>query len=245
MYNPVKVSDYVRFSVDRLPRGFVFTYDLVKGEVNNKEAVIKALNRLVERNVIKKLSKGRYYKPEITVFGNLLPPQAQVVKDLMEENGKMTGYLTGLSIYNEMGLTTQVSNTIQVGRNDVRTALKRDRYQISFIHQKNPINSRTVPLLQVLDAIRYIRKIPDATTDSSCRRLLAILDKKNDEDIKSLVRLAMKYPPATRALLGAMLEQLNKVDNTQPLRKSLNAITRYKLPDIDKALSTAPNWNIA
>lgn len=240
----VVIADYVKFKVDRMPKGFVFTCDTVQGEVRSKEAVIKALNRLVEKGVIKKLAKGRYYKPELTPFGNLLPAQAQVVKDLMEYNGKLTGYLTGFSIFNELGLSTQVSDVIQVGRNDIRPAIKRDRYRISFIHQKNPITTRTIPLLQVLDAIRYIRKIPDTTLELSCLRLTVIIRSLSDEDVWSLVRLSMKYPPSTRALLGAILEVLNKEGEVALLRKSLNAITRYKLPGAEKALVTAPNWNL-
>ena len=116
----MKTAEYIAFTIDRLPKGYVFTYADFITEVNQKEAVIKTLNRMVASGKIAKLSKGKYYKPENTPFGNLLPNQAQVVKDLLEENGKTTGYLTGYSIYNQLGLTTQVSNTIQIGKNQVR-----------------------------------------------------------------------------------------------------------------------------
>jgi hypothetical protein len=62
-----------------------------------------------------KLGKGKYYKPEGSPFGKLVPNQAHVVKDLLQENGKISGYLTEDSIYNKLGLTTQVGNTIQIG----------------------------------------------------------------------------------------------------------------------------------
>ena len=112
-----------------------------------------------------------------------------LLKDLLEENGKITGYLTGYSIYNQLGLTTQVSNTVQIGKNQVRPNFKRERYTITFVKQKNIITKDNIPLLQVLDAIRYIKDF-------------------KDKEIKRLVRLALIYPPATRALLGALLEQL-------------------------------------
>lgn len=240
----MKITEYIALTIDRLPKGYVFTYADFTTEVNKKEAVIKALNRMVSSGRIAKLSKGKYYKPENTPFGNLQPNQAQVVKDLLEDNGKITGYLTGYSIYNQLGLTTQVSNTIQIGKNEIRPNFKRERYTISFIKQKNTITKENISLLQILDAIRYIKKIPDASIDVSCKRFLAIIEKLSEKEISTLVRLALKYPPATRALLGALLEQFQKSNLTDPLLKSLNQITKYKLTGAAKVLSTTEKWNI-
>lgn len=240
----MNISEYIAFTIDRLPKGYVFTYIDFTKEVNQKEAVIKALNRMVASGKIAKLSKGKYYKPENTSFGNLQPNQSQVVKDLLEENGKIIGYLTGYSIYNQLGLTTQVSNTIQIGKNQIRPNFKRERYRISFVKQKNTITKENIPLLQLLDAIRYIKKIPDASIEASCKRFLAIINTLNEKEIKTLVRLALKYPPATRALLGALLGQLQKDTITESLFKSLNPITKYKLPGAAKAISIAEKWNI-
>lgn len=240
----MKTTEYIALTIDRLPKGYVFTYaDFIK-EVNQKEAVIKALNRMVASGKIAKLSKGKYYKPENTPFGNLQPSQAQVVKDLLEENGKIIGYLTGYSVYNQLGLTTQVSNTIQIGKNQVRPNFKRERYTIAFIIQNNTITKKNIPLLQVLDAIRYIKKIPDSSIEESCKRFLSIIKNFTDKEITTLVRLALKYPPATRALLGALLEQLQQGKATESLLKSLNPITKYKLIGAANALSTTEKWNI-
>lgn len=240
----MKITEYIAFTIDRLPKGYVFTYADFTSEVSQKEAVIKALNRMVASGKIAKLSKGKYYKPENTPFGNLQPTQAQVVKDLLEDDGKITGYLTGYSIYNKLNLTTQVSNTIQIGKNQVRPSFKRERYTIAFINQKNTITRENIPLLQLLDAIRYIKKIPDASIETSSKRFLAIIKNYSDKEINTLVRLALKYPPATRALLGALLEKLQKDFATEALFKSLNPITKYKLTGAKKVLSTAENWNI-
>lgn len=240
----MKVAEYINNTIDRLPKGYVFTYADFNTEVNQKEAVIKALNRLVASGKIAKLAKGKYYKPESTPFGNLQPNQSQAVKDLLEDNGKVIGYLTGYSIYNQLGLTTQVSNTIQIGKNQVRPNFKRERYTIAFIKQKNTITKENIPLLQFLDTIRYIKKIPDASIIDSCKRLLALIKKMGSKEISTLARLALKYPPSTRALLGALLDQLRKNKVAEPLFKSLNPITKYKLTGAKKALSTADKWNI-
>lgn len=240
----MKITEYIAFNIDRLPKGYVFTYANFITEVNRKEAVIKALNRMVASGKIAKLAKGKYYKPETTPFGNLQPSQVQVVKDLLEENGKITGYLTGYGIYNQLGLTTQVSNTIQIGKNQIRPNFIRERYKIAFLKQKNTITKESIPLLQLLDAIRYIKKIPDATVEASCARFLAIIKNLTDKEINTLVRLALNYPPATRALVGSLLDQLQQGNTTELLFKSLNPITTYRLTGASKVLSTADKWNM-
>lgn len=240
----MKITDYIANSIGRLPKGYVFTYEDFLGEVKKEEAIIKALNRMAASGKINKLSKGKYYKPEKTAFGELAPPQYQVVKDLLEEDGKIIGYLTGYSIYNRLGLTTQVSNLIQVGSNKVRPALKRERYTISFIRQQNTITKENIPLLQLLDALRYIKKIPDTTLSSACRRLLVLVGKLSEGEEKSMVRLSQKYPPATRALLGAILDQLGRTTYVSSLQNSLNPITQYKLKGVEEVLTTTENWNI-
>ena len=236
--------EYIELTINRLPKGYVFTYAEFITDVNRKEAVIKALNRMVASGKIVKLAKGKFYKPETTVYGNLQPNQAQVVKDLLENESKPIGYLTGYSIYNQLGLTTQVSNTIQIGKNEIRPSFKRERYTISFIRQKNTITRENIPLLQILDAIRYIKKIPDTDNSSACERFLSIIKNLQEKDKSALVRLALKYPPATRAILGALLEENRNTELTQSLRKSLNPITIYKLTGVNKILSSAEKWNI-
>jgi hypothetical protein len=51
----VKVTDYIVNKIDRLPRGYVFTYDVFIIEVDKKEAVIKSLNRLADSDKITKI----------------------------------------------------------------------------------------------------------------------------------------------------------------------------------------------
>ena len=240
----MKTSDYIALTIDRLPKGFVFTYGDFTQEVSSKEAIIKSLNRLAASGKINKLSKGKFYKPENTPFGSLQPDQAQIVKDLIEENGKPIGYITGYSMYNRLGLTTQVSNTIQIAKSEIRPSLKRGIYKISFIKQKNTITKVNIPLLTILDAIRHIKQIPDSKVENSCRRFLAILKSLGENDKKTTVRLALKYPPATKALLGALFEEIGEKLITEPLLKALNPITKYKLKGASKALNTTQNWNI-
>lgn len=240
----MKVPEYIRNTIDRLPKGYVFTYEDFDIDVKKKEAIIKALNRMVDSGKISKLAKGKYFKPEKTPFGVLLPSQEQIVKDLLIENGKTVGYLTGYSIYNKLGLTTQVSNIIQIGKNQTRPKFKRERYTISFVKQKNTITKKNIPLLKILDSIKYIKKIPDTNVKTSCLRFLEILKGLNLDDQKELIRLSLKYPPSTRALLGALLDEILEKPITFTLKESLNPITKYEMSNANEVLTKTLDWNI-
>lgn len=240
----MKTTEYIRNSIDRFPKGYVFTYGDFAGKVESTEALAKALNRLAASGKIVKLAKGKFYKPEQSPFGELPPDQYQAVKDLLESGGKVVGYLTGLSIYNSLGLTTQVGSTIQIGKNEVRSSFKRGRYTISFVKQKNSITKENIPLLQLLDALRFIKKIPDSSITKSCKILQNLISALSEKEQGALVRLALKYQPATRALLGAILCDLGKEGLTEKLKKSLNPLTSYIIPGISEVLLSASRWGI-
>ena len=94
---------------------YVFTYRDLGLPPESSANVIRKLNRMADMGVIQRLSKGRFYKPKQTMFGSLKPSQQEVVKDLLKKEGKIIGYLTGVSIFGQLGVTTQISNIIEIG----------------------------------------------------------------------------------------------------------------------------------
>lgn len=240
----MKVSEYVLDKVNKFQAGYVFTYTVFNLSAKNADAVMKALNRMVKSGKLKKLSKGKFYKPKNSQFGELKPDIYQVVKDLLEKEGKIIGYITGYSIYSQLGLTTQVYNTIQIGVNREKKAIKRGMYNIKFIKQPNTITKENIPLLRILDSIRNIKQIPDTTVENSCVRLKAIIKDLKISDQKLLMKLAMKYNPATRSLLGAILENVNNKLDTDVIYKTLNPSTSYNFNNLKKTLTNQQKWFI-
>ena len=238
----MKPTDLIQDKINKLPRGYVFTYRDFINEVDlGFEAIVKYLNRLTEVNKISKLSKGKYYKPEKTVFGVVNPEPKQVVKDLLIEDGKLIGYLTGISVFSELGLTTQIGFEIQIGRNTPKASINRKPYRISFLLQKNIITADNIEYLQLLDALRLIKKIPDTTIVNSSKIIQRKLENYSLNELNATQRLALKYPANTRALLGCLLENIT---DTLILKNSLNPATKYQFNGILKEFPNAINWNI-
>ncbi|MDR2756990.1 MAG: DUF6088 family protein [Planctomycetaceae bacterium] len=241
----MKIVDIIEDKINRLPTNYVFTYSDFNKEVEAKNSIIKILNKLVTTKKIAKLSKGKFYKPQKTPFGLLKPPAYQIVKDFIEQNGKLIGYLTGYSVYNDLGLTTQISNQIQIGTNKYRHAVKRENYTISFIVQPNKITKDNIVSLRILDAVRFIKAIPATTPDEACIRLKEIFRELTPEKQQTLVNLALKYTDSVRALCGAILEDINADEVvTAKLKNSLNNITDYKIPISETVLPAKTKWRI-
>lgn len=210
--------------------------------IGQQPSLIVALNRLVASKELKRLSKGKYYKPKNSVFGMLPPETTEVVKDLLIKDNKVIGYITGTNAFAQLGLTTQISSTILIGTNKYRRPIKRGTNQVAFLLQPNEIAKRDINLFIILDAIRLIQSIPAATPSECIEVLMANIKDLCESEQKRLQKLAMAYAPYVRALLGAMYEQIDLP--CQQLKLSLNGTTNYRIPISNNVLPTKSKWRI-
>ena len=238
------ITNTVKCKIGSIAYGYVFTASDFPIDITKQKSVNKVLENLTKEGVIRRLSKGRYYKTKMTEFGELQPDSYQIVKDLLAENGKLIGYITGYQIFNELGLTTQVSAILQIGTIKDKQSLKRSYYRIKFVKQWNPITKENIPLLQLLDCLRFFKQIPGSMPAEISRRLLNLLSKLDNNQKAKIKKLAIKYTPQTIALLGAMFETLNPNEDVEVLRKSLNFQTFYDLAIPQETLPTQKKWNI-
>ncbi len=239
-------KSYITNYINRLKPNKVFTANTFVTESISSDAARMALERMVSEGKIRKLGKGRYYKPEQSMFGEIAPSVEQVITDLIEsKTHQPIGYLTGTIAFNQLGLTTQVSSQIQIGVRKYRRTLKRGQYSISFILQPNAITRDNIYLLRLLDALRFFREIPATTPNEVVSRMVFLIGKLQPEQQQRMIGLALRYSPYVRALLGAILENIGmSEEQTKVLKDSLNAQTRYKLMITQETLPTISNWNI-
>jgi len=238
------MTDTIKKAIANFDYGFVFTPADFPIDPRKQATVNRVLNNMVAAGQIRRASKGRFYKPKMTEFGELPLNAYQLVKDLLEKNGKTVGYLTGYTAFNELGLTTQIPFALQIGVMNEKMAIKRNFYRISFIKQQNEITKENIYLLQLLDCLRFFKNIPDSMPDETCRRLLLLLKKLDKQQREEIKKLSLKYTPQAIALLGAMLETLNSKGDTTEMYNKLNPQTFYKLSISENILSNQKKWNI-
>jgi hypothetical protein len=238
------MTDTIKTTISGFADGFVFTAEDFPISSDKQNTVTKVLNNMVAAGQIRRLCKGHFYKPQMSKFGELPPDTYQTVKDLLEKNGKIIGYLTGYSIFNKFGLTTQVPVMLQIAVSKEKKPVTRSNYRINFIIQQNTINKANVPVLQLLDCLRFFKNIPDAMPNQICRRLLILFKQLTAEQTNTAKRLAVKYPPSTIALLGAILETNNENEDVTLLYKALNHQSSYKLDISNEILYNQKKWHI-
>lgn len=244
-FQAMKIADQVKEVVNKTPDGVILTVNDFGVEPENQQALVMLLSRMVRNGELEKVSKGKYYKPQKSIFGTLGPSQNEIAKDFLVKGGKTVGYITGTSAFASMGLTTQITSALLIGTSKYRRPVKRGNTVISFLVQLNTIDEVNIPLLRILDAIKLIREIPATTPDESILKISKIIESLETKKIESLVSLSKTYTSYVRAILGAILEDINSgPEYITNIRKTLNGTTNYKLPISQSALPTKRNWNI-
>jgi hypothetical protein len=235
------VMQKVRKQVDALAPGQLLTYaDLGLGS-DQFTAVAAALSRLCRQGVLQRFSRGTYFRPKETRFGNLQPSQAHVVETLTTKGGRPAGYASGPSVYNQLGFTTQVPGEIVIATPRPRRPLPQ---RVRFVLGQAPKRAGDVPLLQLLDVLRDVRRISDTTPDQVVARLRPQLAQLDERARRRLTWLARKAAPRARALLGALLELQGDRPNAERLHKTLNQVTSYQLGISALALPNRQSWHI-
>lgn len=232
-------SKTIKQKISNFEMGKVFRLEDLELSRTEQNAAVMTLGRLIQRGGLERLSPGVYYKPKQTRFGTVGPPIEAQFRDLLYDNETPIGYLTGFYAFNLLGLTTQQAATLEIGTNFPKRNGKRGIYPLRFVLQKNPIHQDNIEMLRLLDCLKWIKKIPDTTTERSYILLKTIVNDYTKAEQRKLVQLALKYSPLTRALLGSML---NDEVLTTTLQQTLSPLTRFKVglpPDL------IPNqWNI-
>jgi hypothetical protein len=238
------ISSKINNTISSYSSGNIFTYSDFNLPKENELALAKTLSRLVKKGEIVRIEKGKYYRPRKTSFGNLRPDISQIVKLLTRKDEKVIGYPTGIAIYNQLGLTTQMSNVLVIATVKPQLEKEISGYRVKFVKRDFEIEEKDIPLLQLLDAIKDINNIPDTNPDDALKIIVSKIKELPISKLQRLTKLALNYNAATRAMVGAILQQYIKRISVSSLYKSLNSLTRYKMR---LSLSILPNqikWNI-
>lgn len=238
----MKTTEKIAKQIEAMPDGFTFTYEALAIQKNEYTAAAKAIERLIENNTIYRASPGLFYKPKKTPFGILKPDEQDLLKPYLFANDKRVAYITGNLLYNQMGLTTQLPKNIKIASRDRRLALTVGSMKVTSVKSKVDITDDNYTYLEILDALKDFKTIPDINITSALKILSHKISTLAEPAL--FAKLALSYPPRVRAFAGALMDLTGHHIHTHILYTSLNPLSRYEIGLTEAQLPTIKNWNI-
>lgn len=230
-------------------------FDDVDPSNMNRYALSATLSRLARNGHLVRVRRGVYYRPKVGVFGPTNPDPTALAQAVLRAGGDRP-VSTGVSVYNRLGLTTQVSNAVAVAttRRVPSTLLRKNGVRLFTV--RRPLGAQkgiTSAERAALDALRDVDQIPGSTPADVISRMAALI-RSGDLNFVRLAKFARAEPPRVRALLGAIGNALRDSGSVKRvpqyvldhLRGSLNALTSFAVPGVGDVLpaSTVSAWRI-
>ncbi len=240
----MKVSEKIKEAIKKLPDGTTFKYQQLNVSNNEYGAAAKAIERLIAEKKIKRISIGVFYKPKKTAFGELKPGEEDLLRPYLFVGNNRIAYITGTALYNRMGLTTQVPKDIKVASKAKEVRTRIGNINVRRVKSYIDVTNGNYRLLEILDALKDFKQIPNLNKKAAIELLISNITSLKKKELSRLVGYVNKYPPRTKAFLGALLEKINRDMGLGNLKQSLNPLTEYKLGIAPDMLSTAEKWNI-
>lgn len=238
------ISKKINEKINGMPVGTTFKYQQLGISGKEYSAAAKAIERLIAKKVIKRISTGIFYKPKTTLFGELKPGEEELLRPYLFNGKNRIAYITGTALYNRMELTTQVPGDIKVASKirEIRTQI--GNIKVKRVKSYIDVTNQNYHLLEILDVLKDFKQISDLDKKTAIKQMTTVIASLKMKNILLLISYGLEYPPRARAFLGALLENIYPDMELNQLKHSLNPLTVYEFGVTDNDLSSAANWSI-
>jgi hypothetical protein len=242
----MQATSQIKKYIESVPAGKIITYqDFTALQEVKPQALAKALERLVKQKVLIRQTKGIFYRPKQTIFGPIRPSDEEIISFLTRKGDRITGILTGQSIYLKLQISTQVPNILTIATVIPRKKQTMGKLQVQFVRSYvASIEKDDVPLLQLLEALRFIKKAQGCTPDEVVVIIEKDIRKLSQKDLQKLTDFAKAYPPMVRTICGCLFEGVQKPELAYALRTTLNPLTKFNVNISERILTNKNSWGI-
>ncbi|MDO3408233.1 DUF6088 family protein [Saccharibacillus sp. CPCC 101409] len=181
----------------------IIANELKHMDVNlSAESLRRNLNRMVQNEELQRFSNGVYF---FTKWNSVLKQNSKLSERLVVERkyirsgDRVYGYLSGLAFANQLGITTQVPQHLEIVTE--KTASKRrtiqlKSYRLTLKSPRVPVTAQNVKLLQILDLLSETEIYAEVDTQTLKRKAFSYLDdlQLSSEIIRTIV---LNYPNKT------------------------------------------------
>lgn len=172
----------------------IFFSDIYDGEIS-KSALTQRLTSLCKKGLLAKYDNGIYYIPKKTRLKSAVGPTADTIAKYkyISKNGKIDGYYSGNTFANQLGISTQVPQVVEIVSNNTNSAPRDVKIGNRRFKVKKPLISITnenVHILQMLDLLSNLDTYSDYDYDDVRKCFLKYIEayKITRDDIDHYIR---------------------------------------------------------
>lgn len=186
----------------------------------------KALERMCKKGILVHLTKGLYYRPKNIRFGTVPISEKDIVDHYIKDN---QGIVVGYRLFNQKGLTTQISKRVEVLSSAV-PGKKKNIHNIYVMNISISLTPETTPIIETLEILQNYTSIEDINNTALAAYMKDFARHYADEATVYVLK-NRKYKKSTIAFLESFLNYF-KVENT--LNQFLSSLSSYAIPDIEE-----------
>ena len=191
----------------------------------------KTLERMSKQGTLVHLTKGLYYRPKKSRFG-LIPISENEIVSHYTKDGK--GIVIGYRLYNQKGLTTQISKRIEV----LSSALSEQKKNINNVCVMNSniaLTQETIPVIETMEILQNYKSIEDVSKSALAAYMKTFISGYSDAAAIFVLK-NRKYKKSTIPFLERFLKFFG-VENT--LNQFLSALSTYTIPGMEEFYESA------
>ena len=186
----------------------------------------KTLERMCKKGFLVHLTKGLYYRPKNTRFGTVPISEKDIVDHYIKDN---QGIVVGYRLYNQKGLTTQISKRVEILSSAV-PGKKKNIHNVYVMNINISLTPETIPIIETLEILQNYKSIEDINNTALAAYMKEFAIEYSDEATVYVLK-NRKYKKSTIAFLERFLNYF-KVENT--LNQLLSPLSSYNIPKMSE-----------
>ena len=186
----------------------------------------KTLERMCKKGILVHLTKGLYYRPKNTRFGTVPISEKDIIDHYIQDD---QGIVIGYRLFNQKGLTTQISKRVEVLSSAV-PGKKKNIHNVYVMNISISLTPETIPIIETLEILQNYKSIEDINNTALAAYMKDFARHYADEATVYVLK-NRKYKKSTIAFLESFLNYF-KVENT--LNQFLSSLSSYAIPDIEE-----------
>lgn len=185
------IDDKIITKIKKAKRGTLyFVEDFLS--YGTAKAVAKALERLEQKDVIERISRGIYSRIDVDPIIGPLKPSTEAIAEAIRKRDKARIMLTGAAALNALGLSTQIPMNVVYLTDGAARKINLGKRKILF-KKTSPKNLSAIGKISglVIQALKEIGK--DKATEQEIQLILKHLESEEPYRLEQDIRLAPEW----------------------------------------------------